>query len=102
VSAGKNEPVAVEPVGIAGTVFEKARPQCVRHRRAAHRQAGVSAVRFLNRVYREKADGVDAELVELVGWLGGWVVGHSSFPNLDLILYFAFSDCIPINFFRGR
>ena len=63
VPRGEHEPVAVEPVGVGRRVAQEAGPQHVGHRRGAHRRAGVAAVRLLDAVDGQGADGVDRELV---------------------------------------
>ena len=67
MSTGQNKTVTVKPFWIRGIVFEKTRPQHIRHRRRAERQTGMSAVGFLNRIHRKRADGVDGQLVEFRG-----------------------------------
>ena len=47
-----------------GVVPHDARVEDVRERRERHRRAGVARVRLLDRVHRQGADRVDAELVE--------------------------------------
>jgi len=58
---GQDEPIAIRPLRIRGVVLHELRPQHIRHRRCAHRQAGVAAVGFLNSINRQHPDGVDAE-----------------------------------------
>ena len=60
MSAGKHKTVAVVPVRVSGIVLEQAGPQDVRHGRTAHGQARVSAIRFLNRVHGQEANGINA------------------------------------------
>ena len=67
VAGGQHEPVAVGPVGVRGGVAQEPRPHHIRHRRGAHRGAGVPGVRLLDGVDRERPDGVDGELVEVGG-----------------------------------
>jgi hypothetical protein len=64
VARREHETVAVEPVGVCGTVLEVSVPENERQRRTAQRHSWVTGVRLLDRVYGEAADGVDAELVE--------------------------------------
>src|SRR5213593_1072539 len=53
-------------------------PQHVREWRQCHRRAGMSLVGLLHRVHRERANGVDAELIEVYA---GCSLGHSN-PDL--------------------
>ena len=66
VPGGQHEPVAAGPVRVRRVVSQVARPEDVRHRRRAHRQAGMARLRLLDGVDRERADGVDPELVDVV------------------------------------
>ena len=66
VPGRQHEPVAAGPVRVRRVVPQVARPQDVRHRRRAHRQAGMARLRLLDGVDRERADGVDPELVDVV------------------------------------
>ena len=60
VSGRQDEPIAIGPFGVGGIVPEMARPQDVRYRRRAQRHSRMARVRFLDRVDRERANGVDA------------------------------------------
>ena len=51
---------------IGRVVAQVARPDHVRHRRGAQRQAGVAGLGLLDGIQRERADGVHAELVDLI------------------------------------
>ena len=62
----QHEAVPVGPARVPRRVAEMAGPQGVRHRRGAHRCAGVPGVRLLDAIDREGADGVDRELIEAV------------------------------------
>jgi len=64
VSRRQHEAVAPEPVGVRGIVPEMPLPQHIRERREGHRGARVAGIGPLDRVHREGADGVDAELIE--------------------------------------
>ena len=66
MAGAEHEPVAVRPGGVGRGVAEVARPQRKRHRRHAHRRAGMARVCLLDAVDREGADRVDRQLVELV------------------------------------
>ena len=86
VPGREDEPVAVRPVGVGRGVAQEAGPEGVRHRRHAHRRAGVAGVGLLDAVDGEGPDRVDRELVELLGgegghrgrlpWWGGGKWGH--------------------------
>ena len=64
VPRGEHEAVAAGPVRVLRRVAHDARVEQVRHRGQRHRGAGVARVGLLDRVHRERADRVDAELVE--------------------------------------
>jgi len=64
VAGGEDEPVTVGPGRIGGVVPEKAVPEDVRDGRGAHRRPRVSRVGLLDGIDGEKANRVDAELVE--------------------------------------
>src|SRR5204862_5967796 len=66
VTGRQHESIAIEPAGMTRMVFEESRPQHVCHRRRAKRHAWMPAVSFLNGIYREEADRVDAQLIEIV------------------------------------
>ena len=65
VAAREDEAVAVRPLRILRVVVHVVRPELIGHRRRAERQARVAGVRFLDRVRREHADGVDAFRVDV-------------------------------------
>ena len=65
VAGGEDEAVPPEPARLPGIEPEVARPQDVRQVRGAHRQAGVTAVRLLDRVCGQHADRVHRLLDEL-------------------------------------
>ena len=64
VAGRQHEPVAIRPVRVRRRVAEEAGPEHVGHRSGAHRGAGVTGVRLLDAVDRERPDGVDGQLVE--------------------------------------
>ena len=64
VPAGEHEAVAARPVGRLGRVAHDARVEQVGDRRQRHRRARVARVRLLDGVHRQRADGVDAQLVQ--------------------------------------
>ncbi len=76
----QDEAVAVQPFGIRGIVSQMPLPQHVRERCQGHRRAGMSRIGLLHGIHRERADGVDAELIELHASDGGGL-GHSN-PDL--------------------
>ncbi len=79
VAGAQHEPVAVGPVRMLRRVAHDARVEHVRDRGERHRRPGVARVRLLHGVHRERADRVDAELVELrVGLRRGGGGGHES------------------------
>ena len=71
VPGGEHEAVAVRPVGVRRGMVQEPRPQRVRHRRHAHRGAGMAGVGLLDAVDGQGADRVDGEQVELLGGEGG-------------------------------
>ena len=64
MSVGEEEAVAVEPARRCWCMAKVSGPDGVRHRRAAHRRAWVSAVGRLHRIDREGANRGDGRLVE--------------------------------------
>ncbi len=75
VPCGKDEAVTVGPVGIGWIVFEEARPEDERGVGHAHRHTRMPRVGLLHRVHSQGADGVDAELFN--------VLAHGSLPAPD-------------------
>ena len=68
----QDEPVAIRPAaGSVGRVAQEAGPERVRHRRGAHRRAGMARVRLLDAIDREGPNRVDRQALE-----GGGQVGH--------------------------
>ena len=65
VARGEDETVAIPPARVLRIVAKEASPQHVSHRRRAHRQPGMPGVRLLDHVDGEKADRVDAGLIEV-------------------------------------
>ena len=65
VTCRKDEPIAVGPQRLLLIVPKKASPKHVRHWRRAHRQTGMTGVRILHRIHRQRANGVDAKLVKM-------------------------------------
>jgi hypothetical protein len=64
VPGREHEPIAVRPDRVLRVVAQEALPQAVRDRRHRHRRAGVARIGLLDGVHRQRANGVDAELVE--------------------------------------
>ena len=64
VARREHEAIAVQPLGIRGVVPEMALPQHIGERRQRHRRARMARLRLLHGVHRQRADRVDAELVE--------------------------------------
>ena len=67
VARGEDEAIAVGPDRVGGVEAEVALPERVGERGQRHRGSGVPGVRLLDRVDRECADRVDAELVDVLG-----------------------------------
>jgi transketolase N-terminal domain/subunit len=64
VPGAEDEPVAVGPVRVRRGVLHHSRVERVGQRRERHRRARVAGVGLLHAVHRERADRVDAELIE--------------------------------------
>ena len=75
--AGKHEPVAVRPVGVARVVPHHLREEHVRQRGEGHRGSRVAVSGTLRSVHGETADDVDPELLDSLcrrpdrRWAGG-------------------------------
>src|SRR5262249_34833138 len=65
VTGAEDEPVAVRPARVARVEAQVPSPEDVADRRAAHRHSRVAAVRLLDRVDGEEADGMDDLLLQL-------------------------------------
>jgi hypothetical protein len=63
VSGRENEAIPVRPQGIARIEFEQAIPERVCHGRLTQGQPKMARVCLLHHVYREEAEGVDAQLI---------------------------------------
>jgi hypothetical protein len=81
VASREHEAIAVGPMRISRVVSHVPREQHVRKRRECHRRPRVARVRFLDAVHGERADGIDAQLVERRGRCGGGVVRHWCAPD---------------------
>ena len=62
----EDEPVAAGPGRVGRVVAQVARPEHVRHRGGAHREARMARFGLLDRVHRQGAEGVDCQLVDVV------------------------------------
>ena len=65
MAGGEDEPVAVGPLRIRRVVVHHLRVEEVRERRERHRRARMPGVRLLDRVHRERPDGVDRTLLDV-------------------------------------
>ena len=76
----QHEAVAVGPQRIGRVVAQKLLPQRIGDRRDAHRRAGMAGLRLLHGVDGERADGIDAQPVDVLhanrprnGCADGWM-----------------------------
>ena len=60
VARAQNEAIAIEPGRILGIELQVPAPKRVSHARRAERQARMAGVRFLDAIYGEKTNGIDA------------------------------------------
>ena len=67
VPGREHEAVAVGPDRVGGVEAQEALPERVGDRRQRHRRPGMARVGLLDRVDRQRADRVDAELVDVLG-----------------------------------
>src|SRR5712671_2759370 len=65
MTVGKYEPVAVRPEWVFGVVAKELLPERIRSGRQRHRRSRMAGVRLLDRVHRERTDGVDTEQIDL-------------------------------------
>jgi hypothetical protein len=68
----EHEPIAVGPDRVLGIEAHDAVPDRVHQRRERHRGAGVSGLGLLDRIHRERANGIDRQLIHLL-------VGHRTY-----------------------
>src|ERR1700757_2957012 len=61
----QDEAVPIGPKRVGGVKTELLLPQAVSYRGHAHRRARMAGLRLLNRIDRQSADRVDAEMVKL-------------------------------------
>ena len=59
----KNESITIGPTRITGVITQKPVPQAIGHRCQSHGGAGMTGVRGLYRVHRQRPNGVDTELL---------------------------------------
>ena len=64
VAGRQHETVAIGPLRVRRVIAQMPLPQHPREGRQRHRGAGVPRIRLLHRVHRQRADGVDAELIQ--------------------------------------
>ncbi len=81
MAAGEHEAIAVGPGGVRRIVAQVPRPQNVGERREGHRCARMPGVGLLHRIHGQRADGVDAQLVEIGARRGG-DVRHACLPGI--------------------
>ncbi len=62
----EHEPVAPRPRRVGRVVTQVPRPEDVRHRSGAHREAGMARLGLLDGVHRQGAERVDCQLVDVV------------------------------------
>ena len=67
VPGGKNEAVAVRPIGVRGVELQEAREEHGGHVGHAHRHAGMAGIGLLHRVHGQRANGVGHVLVGRLG-----------------------------------
>ena len=65
MAARQNEAVTIHPFRIGGIISQMPGPEHVGERRQRHRCARMAGVRFLNRIHREDANGVDAQSLQI-------------------------------------
>ena len=72
MTRGQEKPIAIFPFGIARVVPHELCPKRVSHRRGPQRQTRMSGLRFLDCINSQRANCVDAKLIEFgraVGFL---------------------------------
>ena len=62
----QHEAVTVGPDRMVGVEAQKALPQAIDHRCQGHRRSRMAGVRLLHGIHCQRADGIDAQLVERV------------------------------------
>ena len=89
VAGRQHEAVAVGPQRIGRVVAQKLLPQRIGDRRDPHRRAGMAGLRLLHGVDGQRADGVDAQPVDVLMRIGrgtGARMGGCSLSGHDLAL----------------
>ena len=85
MAAGKDEAVAVRPIGVGGVVAHDTRPQDMGERRQGHGRAGVARIGLAGGVHGQATDDVDAKLLDRLGRFDrcrpGGVFGHVRQPT---------------------
>ena len=66
MAVGEHEPIAVGPDRILGIEGHHAVPDRIDQRRQRHRRAGMPRIGLLHCVHRERADGIDRQLIQLL------------------------------------
>ena len=64
MAVGQNETVAVWPDRIVGVEAQELLPKRIDHRRQCHRRAGMAGIGLLHGIHRERANGVNAKLID--------------------------------------
>src|SRR4051812_41337390 len=88
VSVGKDKAVTIGPDRIFRIVTEEALPEQISHRRQGHRRSRVPRIRLLYRVHGQRADCIDAELIdiacvlEVFGLIGNFWQGYGKSHSL--------------------
>ena len=77
VAIGKNEAIAVGPDRVIWIEAQKILPKRVDHRRQRHRRAGMAGIGLLNGVHRQRANCIDAKLVQRM------ILDNSMAPRFD-------------------
>src|SRR3984893_15070699 len=87
MTVGEHEPVAVRPNRVLRIEAHDAVPERVHQRRERHRGAGMSGLGPLDRIHRERANGIDRQLIQLL-------VSHRT--------YLCASSCFIKSHYAGR
>jgi hypothetical protein len=64
MSIGKDEAIAIAPLGVGGIVTHELVKEQVRHRRITQRRSGVPTVRLLHSIYGKKPQCIDRQLIQ--------------------------------------
>src|SRR5579862_3760553 len=71
VTVRQDKPISIGPYWILGIEPENAVPQRIHEWSEGHGRTRVSGFCLLDRVNRQRADGIDGKLVELFVWVHG-------------------------------